>query len=60
MDNEATSNRLYEQITLPTRQFKEILASRITDLSSIEFSFQDPIYIQALQRLTSILTLYLI
>ncbi|KAG0750542.1 hypothetical protein G6F57_000936 [Rhizopus arrhizus] len=58
MDNKAISNEIYEQITLPARQFKEILASRIVDPSSIKLPFQDPIYTQALQRLTSILTSY--
>ncbi|KAG1160709.1 hypothetical protein G6F37_003753 [Rhizopus arrhizus] len=58
MDNEAISNEIYEQITLLARQFKEILASRIVDPSSIKLPFQDPIYTQALQRLTPILTLY--
>lgn len=36
MDNNAIFNEVYEQITLPARQFKEILASRIIDSSSFE------------------------
>jgi hypothetical protein len=55
---EAISNEIYEQATLPARQFKELLFSRIVDPSSIELLFQDPIYNQALQRLTPILTSY--
>ena len=58
MDNEAISNEIYEQITFPARQFKEILASKIVDPSSIKLPFQEPIYTQALQRLTHILTSY--
>ena len=57
-NNEAISNKVYEQITLPARQFKEILSSRITDPSSTELPSQDPIYNQALQRLTPILASY--
>ncbi|KAG1136474.1 hypothetical protein G6F37_011988 [Rhizopus arrhizus] len=49
---------IYEQAALPARQFKELLFSRIVDPSSIELLFQDPIYNQALQRLTPILTSY--
>ncbi|KAG1164964.1 hypothetical protein G6F36_013591 [Rhizopus arrhizus] len=55
VDNEAISNRIYEQFTLPARQFKGILASKINVLSSTELPFQVSIYNQALQRLTPIL-----
>ncbi|KAG1038748.1 hypothetical protein G6F43_012643 [Rhizopus delemar] len=37
---------------------QELLSSRIVDPSSIELAFQDPIYSQALQKLTLILTSY--
>ncbi len=39
VDNEAISKEIHEQITLPAIQFKEILASRIIDFSSIELPF---------------------
>ncbi|KAG1144790.1 hypothetical protein G6F37_006611 [Rhizopus arrhizus] len=39
VDNEAISKEIHEQITLPAIQFKEILASRIIDSSSIELPF---------------------
>jgi hypothetical protein len=58
VDNEVISSKVYEQITLLAKQFKEILVSRIVDPSSIKLLFQDPIYNQALQRLTPILTSY--
>ncbi|EIE82579.1 hypothetical protein RO3G_07284 [Rhizopus delemar RA 99-880] len=58
VDNEAISNEIYEQTTLPGRQSKKTLASRVVDPSSIELPFQDSIYAQALQRLTPILTSY--
>ncbi|KAG1376765.1 hypothetical protein G6F61_007329 [Rhizopus arrhizus] len=58
VNTEAISNEIYEQATLLARQFKELLFSRIVDPSSIELLFQDPIYNQALQRLTPILTSY--
>ncbi|KAG0769619.1 hypothetical protein G6F16_001976 [Rhizopus arrhizus] len=45
-------------ISFLARQFKEILASRIVDPYSTELPFQDPIYAQALQRLTPTLTSY--
>lgn len=56
VDNKAISNKIYKQITLLARQFKEILVSRIPDPSSIKLPFQDRIYNQALQRGTSNLT----
>jgi hypothetical protein len=58
VDNKTISNEIYEQIMPPARQFKKILASRITNSFSVELPFQDPIYSQSLQRLTSILTSY--
>jgi hypothetical protein len=39
VDNEAISKEIHEQITLLAIQFKEILASRIIDPSSIELPF---------------------
>ena len=55
VDNEAISNKVYKQVTLPARQSKGILASKINAPSSTKLPFQDPIYNQALQRLIPIL-----